>query len=71
MKAFIKDMAERAIKTFAQVLLGFIGAGVAFGDIDWTHALSVAGVAVLASILTSIASYNIGEKGTASVNKGV
>lgn len=71
MKKFILDMLERALKTFAQVLVGFIGAGAAFGDIDWGHALSVAGVAVLASILTSIASYNIGEKGTASVNKGV
>lgn len=70
MKEFIKDLVERAIKTFAQVMLGFIGVeGVAFGDIDWLRALSVAGVATLASVLTSVLSYNVGNVGTASMVK--
>lgn len=68
MKQFIKELAERALKTFAQSLLAYTSVtGVAFGDIDWPLALSVSGVATLTSILTSIASYNIGDKGTPSV----
>lgn len=67
---FIRDVIERAVKTFCQVLVGFIGAGVAFGDVEWSHAISVAGVAAITSVLTSIASYNIGEKGTASLTDG-
>lgn len=69
-KNFLKDMTERMVKTFAQVLLGFIGIeGVAFGDVDWLKALSVAGLAALASVLTSIISFNVGNKGTASLVK--
>lgn len=68
MKTFIKDVAERSIKTFAQVMLSFIGVeGLAFGDVDWIKALSVAGLAMLASVLTSIISYNF--SGTASLIK--
>lgn len=45
----------RALKTFAQTLLGFISVtGIAFGDVDWITALSVSGVAAVASICTSI-----------------
>lgn len=67
MKQFIKELIERAIKTFAQSLLAYTSVtGVAFGDIDWPLALSVSGVATLTSVLTSIASYNIGDKGTPS-----
>ena len=68
MKTFIKDVAERSIKTFAQVMLSFIGVeGLAFGDVDWVKALSVAGLAALASVLTSIISYNF--TGNASLVK--
>ena len=70
MKDFIKDLVERAVKTFAQVLLGFVSVeGLAFGDVDWLKVLSVAGLATLASILTSIISFNVGNKGTASLVK--
>lgn len=70
MKEFIKDVIERAVKTFCQVMLGFIGVdGIALGDINWGKAVSIAGAAALASVLTSIASYNIGNKGTASIVK--
>ena len=45
----------RAVKTFAQTMLGFIAVGVAMSDIPWLYALSVSTVALIASLLTSIA----------------
>lgn len=59
---FWKASAERALKTFAQSLLAVIAVGqVGFGDVDWMTSLSVAGVATLASVLSSLVSYNFGE----------
>ena len=53
--AFLKGLGERAIKTFAQALAAFIAAGATgILDIDWKTALSVAGLATVASILTSL-----------------
>lgn len=67
-KDFWRDAAERAIKTFAQVLAGFLVAGTTgILDVDWVQGGSVAAVAALVSVLTSIASVNIGHEGTASL----
>lgn len=53
--AFFSGLTERAIKTFAQSLLAVIGVtGLGFGDVDWPLALSAAGLAALASVLTSV-----------------
>ncbi|MDR2256965.1 MAG: holin [Arthrobacter sp.] len=53
--AFWKGATERAIKTAAQSLLATIGVtGLTFGAVDWGVALSVASLAALASVLTSI-----------------
>lgn len=53
--AFWRGAAERAIKTFAQALVGIIGVGaVGLLDVDWWQALSAAALATLASLLTSI-----------------
>lgn len=54
--AFWKGAGERAVKTFAQVLVGFFAVGTTTGlfDIDWPTALSVAGASTVASLLTSI-----------------
>ena len=56
----IKDWARsalvRAVKTFAQTAVALIGTGVVgFTDLDWVRILSVAGVAAVVSILTSLA----------------
>ena len=46
----------RAIKTAAQTAVALIGTGaVGFTDLDWVHIASVAGVAAVLSLLTSIA----------------
>lgn len=56
-KAFINAVIERAIKTFAQSLIA-VGLTGATGilDVDWTGALSAAGLATVISVLTSVAS---------------
>ena len=66
-RKFWKTAAERALRTLAQVLLSLIVVGeTGFMDVDWIQALSVAGLAALASILMSIVATGIGEKDTAS-----
>lgn len=56
-KAFWKGAAERGIKTIAQSLAAVIAVGsTGLLDVDWLSALSIAGAAGLASLLTSIAS---------------
>lgn len=46
----------RAIKTFAQTAVSLIGTGaVGFTDLDWLQITSVAGVAAVVSLLTSVA----------------
>lgn len=52
---FWRGAAERAVKTFAQALLGVLTGGVTgVLDVDWVAALSVAALATLVSLLTSI-----------------
>ncbi|MFC4652626.1 holin [Lactococcus nasutitermitis] len=69
MKTFIKDLAERAVKTFCQSLIAVGLAGATdLLSVDWLNALSVAGLATLVSVLTSIASSKIGDD-TASIVK--
>ena len=57
-KEFWLEVAERAIKTFAEAMLSVItvsGVAVGFSEIDWIKALSVSGVAVIISVLTNLA----------------
>jgi hypothetical protein len=71
---FIEDTAERAGKTFAQGFLaaaGVSGAATDFHSVPWVHAGQVGLVAVVFSFLTSLASLQLGTKGTASLTKAV
>lgn len=58
-KVLTKDWFEaagiRAVKTFAQTALSMVTVGQAFIDVNWINVLSVSGVAMLLSILTSLA----------------
>ena len=54
-KKWAKAAAIRAVKTLAQALLGGIAVGMAMSDIDWKHLISVAIVATIISLLTSLA----------------
>ena len=67
-KAFFLATLERSIKTFAQTLVAVLGVG--FLDIlktDWVQSLSVAAGAAVLSILTSVASAEIGKMGGPSL----
>lgn len=66
--SFWRDAAERAIKTAAQVLVAFLGADVAdVFAVDWKRAAGIALGAAVASLLSSVASVNVGTTGTASL----
>lgn len=54
-KEWIKAAGIRAVKTFAQTMIGTIAVGAAFNEVDWLRALSVSGVACVLSLLTSLA----------------
>ena len=68
---FWKQAGERAARTFAQVLLSMIVVGeTGFLDVDWVQALSVSGLAALASLLMSVSATGFGDEGTPSYVRG-
>lgn len=54
-KRWAKAAGVRAIKTFAQVAVSMLTVGQAVMDVNWVNVLSVSAVAVVISVLTSIA----------------
>lgn len=54
-KNWWKAAGIRAVKTFAQALIAGIGTGAALLEVNWSYALSVAAVAAILSLLTSLA----------------
>lgn len=60
---WIKAAGIRAIKTVAQTAIGMIAVGAALSDIDWLQVGSVAAVAGILSLLTSIVGIPEVEKG--------
>ena len=54
-KAWLKAALVRSIKTFAQAALSMLTVGQAFADVNWQSVVSIAGVAAVISILTSLA----------------
>lgn len=69
-KLFVIDAAERAIKTVAQTLVALLTADGALGlvNVNWADKLSVAGLAGLVSVLTSIASAGNGNSASLTVD---
>jgi len=60
-KEFWKQTAERAVKTFAQAAIALLtGDGMGLLDINFGNVLSVAGLAAVVSLFTSIVSAKIG-----------
>ena len=54
-KDFLIAALIRAVRTFAQTFASMIAVGAAFSEVEWLRALSVAGVAFVLSVLTSLA----------------
>lgn len=65
-KEFWLKTLERAVKTFAQTL---VASGIVFTATanDWTNALIAAALASAFSVITSVASISVGDKGTPSL----
>lgn len=62
--AFWGATLERAIKTAAQAVLALLTTNaIGVTSIDWAQVPSVAGLAAFVSVLTSIASAGIGNRG--------
>ena len=53
-EAWAFQVLERAVKTFAQTLLAFIGTAAMFDQVDWKTGLSAAGLAAIYSVVTSV-----------------
>lgn len=67
-KKFWKDAAERAAKTFAQAAVAVLGAGATgLLEVEWLSVVSVSGLAALVSVLTSVASANVGDESASLV----
>ena len=54
-KAWLKAASVRAIKTVAQTALGMLTVGAAFSEVDWVRVGSVALMAGIYSLITSVA----------------
>ena len=60
LKRFHEYATERAVKTFAQTMLGVITASAALSivEVDFGQALGVSALATLMSLLTSVLQYD-------------
>ena len=60
LKRFHEYATERAVKTFAQTMLGVITASAAMSiiEVDFLQALGVSALATLMSLLTSVLQYD-------------
>lgn len=64
--SFWSDTFERAVRTAAQAALGIVGAGqLGLLDVEWPTVGSVAGLAAVVSLLTSLAAGGSGDPSTA------
>jgi Putative lactococcus lactis phage r1t holin len=71
-RKFWAATAERAVKTFAQTLAALLVAdGTDLLSTLWTDRLSVAGMAAVVSLLTSVASSGSGGSGPSLTNAEV
>jgi hypothetical protein len=70
--AFWTGAFDRAIKSFAQMLLVLWGASDVFNifDVNWVQTLGVGAGALVISLLTSIISAPVGDRGSTSLMRG-
>jgi hypothetical protein len=70
---YLSNSLLRSALTFAQTVAATAGASKPFNLLQfrWPQAIAIAGIAALASLLTSLASTNVGDPGSPSLVKGV
>lgn len=68
-KRYLREIGERAAKTFAQALLAAFGVGATTDIVSmpWLSALSIAGGAAVLSVISSVASAPWGAEDTPSL----
>lgn len=66
---FLRQALERAIKTAAQAALALIAVGGGILEVDWAQVGSVAGLAAVASVLTSAVGSGVGQPDSPSLVK--
>jgi hypothetical protein len=66
-KKFIKDLAERALSTFAQTLIAGLAVSSGLLEVKWVPVLSVAGLAAFLSVLKSLAAAGVNDDDSASL----
>lgn len=60
-KHFLKQLAERAVRTFAQTTVALAGASqMDWLSLDWPHLIATAGIAAILSALSSVAAAPFG-----------
>ena len=69
MKYFLKDMRERAIKTFIETLLATVGVVIAIDKVPWITVVIVSIGSTLLSMLSSVCSKYATGKDSASLVK--
>lgn len=68
---FWKSAAERAVKTAGEFGLVAVGGNVVSAwTLDWMNVAGVMAAGAAVSVLTSLASIAVGDKGTASMVRG-
>lgn len=66
--SFWAQTAERAVKTFAQASVALLtGDGLNLLTVDWQNVVSVAALAAVVSVLTSVGSGPLSRNGTPSL----
>jgi hypothetical protein len=67
-KIFLRQVAERAVKTFAQTFVALAGVSqMDWLSLDWAQLAATSGIAAGLSVLTSIASDKIGPTDSPSI----
>ena len=66
---WLKDAAERAVVTFAEVLGGTLVLGTPIFDLDVSHGLAVGATAAVLSLLKSVVASRVGDRDEASLVK--